>query len=136
MLFEVARGPDCDGSSYLNVELWDLGELMVENPVYLTDKSKADKSRADPLLGMAQGAAPTAVYKGPSSWEIQPPQALFDTKGYELTAHYMQIQVCSRTLWPPLCFRQKYIELIPRYTECQMYVTDTLLRSHCCSHLM
>ena len=100
-LFEVARGPDCDGSSYLNVELWDLGELMVKNPVYLTDKIKEEKSRADPLLGMAQGAAPTAIYKGPSSWEIQPPQALFDTKGYELTAHYMQIQVCSQALCPP-----------------------------------
>lgn len=88
MLFEVAPGPKCNGASYLNVELWDLGELMVRDPVYSTDKS-----RADPLLGMAQGTAPSAVYKGPSSWEIQPPQALFDTKGYELTAHYMQTQV-------------------------------------------
>ena len=91
MLFVVARSPDCDESSYLSVELWDLGELMVKSSVFSTHKS-----RADPLLGMAQGAAPIAVYKGPSSWEIQPPQALVDTKGYELTAHYMQIQVCPR----------------------------------------
>ena len=106
MLFGIASGPNCNGSSYLSVELWDLGMLMVRDPVY-----SADKSKADPLLGMAQGAAPTAVYKGPSSWEIQPPQALFDTKGYELTAHYMQIQVYSQypctISMPPLCFRQR-----------------------------
>ena len=88
MLFEVGPGPQCNGASYLHVELWDLGELMVRDPV-----SSTDTSRADPLLGMAQGVAPSAVYKGPSSWEIQPPQSLVDTKGYELTAHYMQTQV-------------------------------------------
>ena len=44
--------------------------------------------------------APTAEYKGPSSWDIEPPQALFDTVGYELTAHYMQVQVKRLTPHP------------------------------------
>ena len=84
---EVSPAPACNSSTYLLVELWDLGQLMLSSPV------PAESShRADPLLGMAQGVVPTAVYKGPSSWDIQPPQALFDTDGYEVTSHYMRIQ--------------------------------------------
>ena len=49
---------------------------------------------------MAQGVAPTAQYKGVSSWDIEPPQALFDTVGYELTAHYMRVQVKRLTPHP------------------------------------
>lgn len=84
----VLPGPNCTDSAYLQVELWDLGQLMLKSPV-----AAESKDRADPLLGMAQGVVPAAVYKGPSSWDIQPPQALFDTTGYELTAHYMRTQV-------------------------------------------
>ena len=88
LLMDVSPGPACDSSAYLLVELWDLGQLMLREPV------PAESShRADPLLGMSQGVVPDAVYKGPSSWDIQPPEALFDEVGYELTAHYMTVRV-------------------------------------------
>lgn len=87
LLLEVTPASACKSSTYLLVELWDLGQLMLSNPM-----PAEDSHRADPLLGMAQEVVPAAVYKGPSSWDIQPPQALFDTVGYELTAHYMKVQ--------------------------------------------
>ena len=87
LFIEVAPAPACDSSTYLLVELWDLGQLMLGNPI-----PAEDSRRADPLLGMAQEVVPVALYKRPSSWDIQPPQALFDTVGYELTAHYMRVQ--------------------------------------------
>lgn len=85
---EVSPAPACDSSSLLLVELWDLGQLMLRSPV-----PAESTHRADPLLGMAQEVVPAAVYKGPSNWDTQPPQALFDKVGYELTAHYMRVQV-------------------------------------------
>ncbi|CAL5222741.1 g5148 [Coccomyxa viridis] len=83
----VSPAAACNSSTYLLVELWDLGQLMLSSPV-----PAKSSHRADSLLGMAQGMAPSALYKGPGSWDIQPPQALFDTDGYELTSHYMSIQ--------------------------------------------
>jgi len=91
ILLEVSITSDCNSSTYLHVELWDMGQLLLKTPI-----PAESRLRADPLLGMAQGMAPTAIYKGPSSWDIQPPQALFDTQGYELTGHYMQVQVSPR----------------------------------------
>ena len=88
LLLGVYPAPACASSAYLLVELWDLDQLMRSGAI------PAESShRADPLLGMAQGMVPAAIYNGLSSWNVQPAQALFDTVGYELTAHYMQVQV-------------------------------------------
>ena len=82
---QLQMGPDCNMSSYIHVEMWNLGAV-------LQNDTNTSAMAADPLLGLAQSDVFSAAYQSPGSWVVLPPDALFDQKGYELMRHYMHVQ--------------------------------------------
>lgn len=90
-LFTLQLQPSCTIGSYLHVDMWDLGGLSATT----SSSSPLDSyssDRADPLLGMSQDASFSASYGAAGTWQVQPPGAAFDEKGYELLRHYMRVQ--------------------------------------------
>ena len=83
----LSPGADCNEMSFLHVEIWDLRQLLNTQ-----EALQADSSRADPLLGMAQGSVPNATFTSSDVWDVLPAHAVFDTKGYELMRTYMHVQ--------------------------------------------
>jgi hypothetical protein len=81
---QLQLGQDCNSSSYLHVEMWDVGALL--------NDTNTSAMVADPLLGLAQSDTFTATYQSPGNWVVLPPDALFDQQGYELMRHYMAVQ--------------------------------------------
>ena len=84
---QLSPGDDCNGTSFLHVEVWDLRQLL--SPQEGLDTGS---SRADPLLGIAQNSVPNATFISSGTWDVRPAQAVFDTKGYELMRPYMHVQ--------------------------------------------
>lgn len=82
----IQPGVQCNNSSYLHVELWDLSQL------FSLQDAVSSGTRADPLLGMAQGSVPNASFISSGSWDIEPASAIFDTKAYELMRPYLHVQ--------------------------------------------
>ena len=87
---ELVPDPGCNNTSFLHVEVWDLHQLFSGQEDLIAGSSIG--SRADPLLGIAQGSVPNASFKTSGSWDVSPAQAIFDTKGYELMHPYMHVQ--------------------------------------------
>ena len=85
LFMQLQMGHDCNSSSYLNVEIWDLGAILAND-------TNTSAMAADPLLGLAQSEVFSAAYQSPGNWIVVPPDALFDQKGYELMRHYMTVQ--------------------------------------------
>lgn len=80
----------CNNTSFFHVEVWDLHQLF--SPQEDLNAGSSSGSRADPLLGIAQGSVPNASFRSSDLWDVRPAQAIFDTKGYELMRPYMHVQ--------------------------------------------
>ena len=105
-LLALALGAGCNASApFLRVEVWDLIGLASNVT------GSYSSARADPLLGMAQTASLAAVYISAGTWQIKPPQAVFDEMGYELLRHYMAVQqnisAALNGTWYYLCAQQQ-----------------------------
>ena len=88
-LFTVQLEPSCSTDSYLHVEMWGLDGLSTGSSAPLDSYIS---NRADPLLGLSQNASFSASYLASGTWQVEPADAVFDEKGYELLRHYLSVQ--------------------------------------------